>query len=321
MAAMLHFFPTLNDEIERQCCVKVSGCIKGSTMVQFEGSPSAIKNARLMLEKKLQLIVVDSFQLPCLELIPSANKRFERDGLQVFVIPSVSVPTVHLCAYEHMQMENAMKVLKCRPFENYIDLPTDDLHSFLNSKISDLQAMHGVFITMQPKKVMISSYIKEDVHAARHDVEQLVNDVARLSVPLKCSQLLHMYLNTILIKSPTEKDKVFASSLPAEISFGRGEIFVTGTQKAIEQTKDAIQRNILSHVLQKEFPFCCNILFLSQIKEHIFTPLKVQEKLDFVNFDNAPKKSSNVETKEFSIFIFSQVRDHFSRICSALEVS
>ena len=322
MAAMLHFFPDLNADIEKQCGVKVSGYLEGSTMVHFDGRPSAIKDAKKMLDNKLQLIMDDSIQLPYIELIPSANKILEREGLRVFVITSVSVPTVHLCAYEHMQLESAKRVLKSRPFENYIDLPTDDLRVFLNSKISDLQAAHGVCITMQPKKAIITAYIKDDVHAARHDLKQLVNDVTKLSVPLKCSHLFHLYLNTILIKEPTEEERGFTSSLPAKISFRRdsGEIFLTGTQQAIEQAQGAIQRDILSHVQHKEFSFCCNICFLSQIKKHVFTPFLDQEKLDFVYFDEAPKKPSNVETNEFSIVIFSRIHEHFIRICTALEV-
>ena len=321
MAAMLHFFPTLNAEIQKQYCVIVSGYSEGSTVVRFEGS-SSIRDARVMFERYMQRIIIDSIQLPCAELIPSANKRLEREGLQAFVTQMESIaPTVKLYACDSVQMENAMRVLKKRPFENYVDVPTEDLSPELRSKILDLKATHGVVISIQPNKVLISSYVKDDTHAARQDVERLVAEVTKLSLPLKCSQQYHSYLNMVLINKPTKERQAIVSSLPAEISFIRGEIILTGTRQAIQQAQEKLQSCVLSNLQHRVFKFHCNTRFLSQIKQYVLIPMKAQEELDFVYFDDMSKKPSNTESKEFSIVIFSQIHDHFNQICTELEVS
>ena len=326
MAAMLHFFPNLRTEMLQQFGVRLLGYAEGSTVVQFDGAASsAIKDARQLFEAQLKRILFDSVQLPCIQLIPSANRRLENERLQVFVTQTTpSTSTVQLCGCESTQMDRAMRVLKSKPIENYVEVSTGDLSYDLRDKISGLEATHGVAIVLHPNKVIITSYIKDDTHAARQVVERLVAEMAELSVPLKCSQQFHLYMYMVLIKNPTEEGKVLVSSLrPAEISFRNREIFLTGTRQAVQQAQEKLQSCILSDLQHRDFKFHCNSRFLSQIKQYVLATMKGQEKLDFVYFDDMPKRKpgSTAEAKEFSIAIFSRIPDHFSQICRELEVS
>ena len=147
-----------------------------------------------MFEGYLKRIIINSIQLPYIELIPSANKRLKREGLQVFVTQMEPfAPTVQLYACESVQMERAMRAFQARPFETYADVPTEDLSPELCSKILDLKAIHGVVISMQPNKVLITAYVKDDTHAARQDAERLVAEATKISVVLKCPQQCHSY--------------------------------------------------------------------------------------------------------------------------------
>ena len=319
MAAMLHFYPTLNDEIQKQYGVRLLGYVEGSTTVTFEGSFSATKNARTVFARQLENIVIDSVQLSCVQLVPSAIKRL---GWQVLAfqlnLPS-SDPTLQLCGCDVIQLEKAKKLLNSKPFENCVYFPTaDGLSSDLNNKILDFQTTHKVAIAIQGNKIVITSYDKDSVHAARHDVEQLLSELTKQSLSLKCPQLHHLYLNTILLKIPTEEAKAFVASLPAKIDFKKGEILLTGTQQAIEQAEKTLLSSFLCDLQHKEYRFNCNTRFLSQIKQYVFTVLREQEKLDFVYTDDMPRKA---EAKEFRIVIFSRVHNHFIQICKELEVS
>ena len=328
MAVLIQLCPNLHSEIQKKYSVTVAGYEQGSNTISFSnGSSSAVRCARQMFQERLQQVAVDDIPLPCVELVTSAKKRLEREGIQVMVIEDGMA--LQICSLGREELERALIIVRGKPFEDSVETPPTAAEAISRDR-NDLQESFAVHINVSRGTVFIRGFVKEGVSAACQCVRKMIASALIKREPLSCTPEQHIYLGKVLINEPTEQGKALVSSLPAEVTFVKGKISLVGSPEAVQQSREEILRSdIFSRLrLWKTFAFTCSIAFISQIEQFVLKQL--EDKLDctyYVPADTqrkpAGKKGAPMtkENKGFSITVFSGTPDHFSQICAQLEVS
>ena len=327
MDILIQLYPNLRSEIQTNHSVTIGGYEPGSSIITFtNGSSSAVKIARQVFQEKLQQVVIEDVPLACVELVSSAKKRLEMEGIQVLVTEVGT--SLQLCSLGRKELERALMIVRGKPFEDLVQLSSTSVEA-ISGDINNLQDGYAVHISVNSGAVIIRGFVEEDVITASKCVQKLIANASIMREPLNCSPEQHAYLCKALIKEPTEQGKSLVSSIPAEVSFIRGKISLVGSPEAVQQSREVILRSELfcRLKLQNKFPFTCSVAFISQIVQHIFK--QYEDKLDFAYYipdaqlKQAGKKGAPItkeKNKGFSITVFSGTPDHFSKICTELEV-
>ena len=294
-------------------------------MINFSSeSFSAVKCARQIFQEKLQQLAVDNVTLPCVELVISAKKRLENEGIQV-VVSDVST-SLQLCSMKKEELERALIIVRGKPFESRVEIPSNTAEE-ISGDIINLRKSYSVHMLKHRGAVIIRGFVEDDVHAAYQCVKKMV---ARVSETLNCTPEQHMYLCKALFKEPTEQGEALRTSLPAKLYSLEGMISLVGSPKAVEQSCEEILRSDIFSGLKhyQTFQFTCSVAFISQIEEFVFKQFE-DHQLDFSYYipDTQRKpigdKAAPVgkeKNKGFSITVYSGTPDHFSTICTEMEV-
>ena len=328
MALLIQLCPNLHSEIQKRHSVTVHGYEQGSSTINFSSeSFSAVKCARQIFQEKLQQLTVDNVTLPCVELVISAKKRLENEGIQV-VVSDVSA-SLQLCSMKKEELERALIIVRGKPFESHFEIPSNTAEE-ISGDIINLQKSYSVHMLKHRGAVIIRGFVEDDVHAAYQCVKKMVARASVMCETLNCTPEQHMYLCKALLKEPTEQGKALRSSLPAELSICRGKISLCGSPEVVKKSCEEILRSDVFSGLRchQTFPFTCSVAFISQIEVFVLKQFEDRQ-LDFSYYipDTQRKpigdKAAPVgkeKNKGFSITVYSGTPDHFSTICTEMKV-
>ena len=327
LALLVQLCPNLHSEIQKKHFVTVHGYEQGSSMINFSSeSYPAVKCARQIFQEKLQQLAVDEVTLPCVEMVTSAKKRLENERIQVVVTELGT--SLQLCSLMREELERALIIVRGKPFEDRVEIPSNAAEG-ISGDIISLQKSYSVHMLKNKGTVIIRGFVQKDVHAVCQFVRKMVTRASVVRETLKCTPEQHMYLWKALIKEPTEKGKALRSSLPAELHSFEGTLSLVGNPEAVERScEEILTSDILSGLKHhRTFPFTCSVAFISQIEEFVLKKFE-ERHVDFTYISDTQWKPigekgapmTKEKNKWFSITLYSGTPDHFSALCTEMEV-
>ena len=344
MAALVHLYPTLMQDITKRHAVAITGFQETSTVLKFEGAISAVKEARIEVEKVLKQINV-SWLTPAFPpvLLPLAKAQFKRDECTVYIfVPEMTDDNmVAVCTIDVNNREKAITLFQSTPKEKEVLLPyTVTERGSIEKSLKQLEDKFCVMIKWQGlhenqlqgklegSKIIIVGFKELGVRQAKEELQSLIKIHSEQTIIFDCKPEEVVYL----IKIKSEESRSLFASLPAKVIVKGNEIQLFGSIESIEKSKEKIRGGPLLDLQSKRFQFQCSSKFQSQIRESILKPLKAKQKLDFQwliiqpesrisrKTVEEPKSESYTEPEGFEIIVYSKDESAFNEICKSLEV-
>lgn len=354
MAALVHLYPTLAQDITKRHAVVVTGFQETSIVLKLEGAISAVKEARIEIDTLLKKINV-TWLTPAFppSIFPLAKAQLKRDECTVYIfVPEMTDdPTafisgmVAICTIDVNNREKAVTLVQSTPKEEEILLPNavKDKGS-IDKSLKQLEDKFCIMIKWQglqenqlqgcqleDTKITILGFQEQGIRGAKEELQNLIKTHSEQTITFDCKPEEVIYL----LKVKGEESRSLFSSLPAKVIIKDNEIQLFGSIESIEKSKEKIRGGPLLDLHCKRFQFQCNFKFLSQMKESLLKPLKAEQKLPFQwliiqsqsrssslrKSDNETKSESCTEADGFDIIIYSKDKSAFDKVCESLEVA
>ena len=173
-------------ELSLKYKITMVGFHKGSTVIKFDGSPTAVHGARQEVEKLLSNFVMQEVLLkhPTV-LVDSLKKRFQEEGINVHLdqLPE-AMSSLHIYSFSRVHLNRALTIFEDKPFESCIRIyPGTDLRKLTDaSNTAILKKGYSVALLMPSKdrgtegELVIYGFLKQEVQSAQQLLEALVDN-------------------------------------------------------------------------------------------------------------------------------------------------
>ena len=311
------------------------GFHKGSTVIKFDGSPTAVHGARQEVEKLLSNFVMQEVLLkhPTV-LVDSLKKRFQEEEIHVHLdqLPEAT-SSLHIYSFSRVHLNRALTILEDKPFESCIQIhPGTDLRKLTDAcNAAVLKKGYSVALLMPSKdrgtegELVVHGFSKQEVQSAQQLLETLVDNFTVKISPLQCTQEQMAYVKQFLLENPNQEAQLLLEALAPHVQVTSQEdtVLLTGTSEAIQKANTQI---LESHLFQGVFfdtiPFNCHSDFLAQIQHYIIKPLEQEGRLNVLFTSNkSPPSSAESSTTTFSISVFSRKMEDLTQASSLLKVN
>ena len=332
---MLSLFPQLSVGLSLKYNITMVGFHKGSTVIKFDGSPTAVHDARQEVEKLLSNFVMQEvlFQHPTV-LVDSLKKRFQEEDIRVHLdqLPEAT-SSLHMYSFSRVHLNRALTILEDKPFESCIRIyPGTDLSKLIDAcNAAILKKGYTVALLMPSEdrgaegKLVVYGFLRQEVQSAQQLLETLVDHFTMKIAPLQCTPEQMTYVKHFLLENPNQKAQLLLEALAPHVQVTSQEdtVLLSGTSEAIQKANTQI---LESHLLQGVFfdttPFNCHSDFLAQIQHYIIKPLEQEGHLNVLfTYNKSPPSSAESSTTTFSISVFSRKVEDLTQASSLLKVN
>ena len=338
MSALVHLNPSLQQELSIEHGVTISGFNKTSFVIKFDGIPSAVREARKVINDFLSKAIITNIQYAFSQtLLLIAQKQLKAEQCKVYLRISDGTDDmiVTVCSFdeEHHSVATTLLNRKAPVIEEIIipslTISSDSFISFLQ-QINQLEDSLCVLIkdqkqqdiSVHSKQIVITGFCPFRVKNAHSSIHSLLKPYLEHHIKLECKPEEVIYL----CKVDKESESIL-SDLPVKFNIEGTEIVVTGNLDCIALSKESIFNGPLLHLQFKSFPFECtrnnNIMFISLIKDYILEPFSDENKIQYYiekYEDGDGDIPSDSEVEKFQIIIYSKDKCAFRKICCQMEV-
>ena len=310
------------------------GFHKGSTVIKFDGSPTAVHDARQEVEKLLSSFVMQEvlFQHPTV-LVESLKKRFQEEEIHVHLdqLPEAT-SSLHMYSFSRVHLNRALTIFEDKPFESCIQIyPGTDLRKLTDAcNAAILKKGYSVALLMPSKdrgtegELVVHGFLKQEVQSAQQLLETLVDNFTVKISPLQCTPEQMAYVKQFLLENPNQEAQSLLEALAPHVQVTSQEntVFLSGTSEAIRKASTQIESH-LQNISYDTIPFNCHSDFLAQIQHHIIKPLEQEGHLNVLFTSNKSPLCSaeSSTTTQFSISVFSRKMEDLTQASSLLKVN
>ena len=321
-------------ELSKKYNITMVGFHKGSTFIKFDGSPTAVCNARQEVEKLLSDFVMQEvpFQHPTV-LVDSLKKRFQEEDIHVYLdqLPDAT-SSLHMCSFSRVHLNRALRILEDKPFEGCIQIyPGTDLTKLTDACNTGVSKKGYSVVLLMPTKhsrgtegeLVVYGFLKQEVQSAQQLLETLVDHFTVKITPLQCTPEQMAYVKQFLLENPNQEAQLFleAITLHVQVTSQENTIFLSGTSKAIQRASTQIESH-LQNVSYDTIPFNCHSDFLTQIQHYIIKPMEREGSLNVLfTYNKSPPSSAESSVTTFSISVFSRKVEDFAQASNRLKVN
>ena len=310
------------------------GFHKRSTIIRFDGFPTAVRDARQEVEKILSNFVMQEipFQHPTV-LLDSLKKRFQQEDIHVYLdqLPEAT-SSLHMYSFSRVHLNHALRILEDKPFESRIQIyPGTDLTKLTDAcNAAILKEGYSVILLMPTKdrgtegELVVYGFLKQEVQSSQQLLETLVDHFTVKIAPLRCTPEQMAYVKHFLLENPTQEAQLLLEDIAphVQVTSQADTVLLSGTSEAIQKANTQIFE---SHLFQGVFfdttPFNCHSDFLAQIQHYIIKPLEREGNLNVLFTYNKFPSSTEGSTTTFSISVFSRKVEDLAQASNHLKVN
>ena len=339
MLVLLKCMPNMVKDIATKYSTTVCGFTEHSTCLTFDGAN--IQQAHKYVVD--QIALCKSRELPCnmdTSLVVVAINHLKKVGIAVVVCNSngqsllpillnrkssyINLLVVHsLLAKE---IDCAINVIE-NPYKRELVLPSKDILPKLQEFITEYQSSYSLYLQASVSRIAIQGYVEKNVIKVSNKLQQNINDLKVKTVALNLSKEELQFLNHIMYVKPTKKGAQVLSVLSKSLSVTKKNapvsIELTGTNKAIADSKKHINQELLKNFQVKAVSSRCHPNFLSQIDEFVRKPL--EEELNVVVYCFQVRGSEKYTYGNITVTTYTKVYStddsDFLKACNVITVS
>ena len=312
------------------------GFHKGSTFIKFDGSPTAVCNARQEVEKLLSDFVMQEvpFQHPTV-LVDSLKKRFQEEDIHVYLdqLPDAT-SSLHMCSFSRVHLNRVLRILEDKPFEGCIQIyPGTDLTKLTDACNAAASKKGYSVVLLMPTKdsrgtegqLVVYGFLKQEVQSAQQLLETLVDHFTVKIAPLQCTPEQMAYVKYFLLENPTQEALLLLEAIAphVQVTSQADTVLLSGTSEAIQKANTQIFESYLFQgVFFNTIPFNCHSDFLAQIQHYIIKPLEQEGSLNvLLTYNKSPPSSAESSSTTFSISVFSRKVEDLAQASNRLKVN
>ena len=323
-------------ELSKKYNITMVGFHKGSTVIKFDGSPTAVRNARQEVEKLLSDFVMQEvlFQHPTV-LVDSLKKRFQEEDIHVYLdqLPEAT-SSLHMYSFSRVHLNRALRILEDKPFEGYIKIyPGTDLTKLTDACNAAVSKKGYSVVLLMPTKdsrgtegqLVVYGFLKQEVQSAQQLLETLVDHFTVKIAPLQCTPEQMAYVKYFLLENPTQEALLLLEAIAphVQVTSQADTVLLSGTSEAIQKANTQIFESYLFQgVFFNTIPFNCHSDFLAQIQHYIIKPLEQEGSLNvLLTYNKSPPSSAESSSTTFSISVFSRKVEDLAQASNCLKVN
>ena len=312
------------------------GFHKGSTFIKFDGSPTAVCNARQEVEKLLSDFVMQEvpFQHPTV-LVDSLKKRFQEEDIHVYLdqLPDAT-SSLHMCSFSRVHLNRALRILEDKPFEGCIQIyPGTDLTKLTDACNTGVSKKGYSVVLLMPTKdsrgtegeLVVYGFLKQEVQSAQQLLETLVDHFTVKITPLQCTPEQMAYVKYFLLENPIQEALLLLEAIAphVQVTSQADTVLLSGTSEAIQKANTQIfESHLFQGVFFNTIPFNCHSDFLAQIQHYIIKPLEQEGSLNvLLTYNKSPPSSAESSSTTFSISVFSRKVEDLAQASNRLKVN
>ena len=312
------------------------GFHKGSTVIKFDGFPTAVRDARQEVEKLLSDFVMQEvpFQHPTV-LVDSLKKRFQQEGIHIYLdqLPEAT-SSLHIYSFSRVHLNRALRIFEDKPFESRIHIyPGTDLAKLTDACNTAISKKGYSVVLLMPTKdsrgtegeLVVYGFLKQEVQSSQQLLETLVDHFTVKIAPLQCTPEQMAYVKHFLLENPTQEAQLLLEAIAphVQVTSQADTVLLSGTSEAIQKANTQIfESHLFQGVFFDTIPFNCHSDFLAQIQHYIIKPLKQEGSLNVLfTYNKFPPSSAESSSTTFSISVFSRKVEDLAQASNCLKVN
>ena len=310
------------------------GFHKGSTVIKFDGFPTAVRNARQEVEKLLSDLLMQEvlFQHPTV-LVDSLKKRFQEEDIHVYLdqLPDAT-SSLHMYSFSRVHLNRALRILEDKPFEGCIKIyPGTDLIKLTDACNAAVSKKGYSVVLLMPTKdrgtegeLVVYGFSKQEIQSAQQLLETLVDHFTVKIAPLQCTPEQMAYVKYFLLENPTQEALLLLEAIAphVQVTSQADTVLLSGTSEAIQRANTQIfESHLFQGVFFDTIPFNCHSDFLAQIQHYTIKPLGQEGSLNVLLTYNKFPSSAESSSTTFSISVFSRKVEDLAQASNRLKVN